>query len=423
MQRQIKGIGIKYYYQKLSNGLEIFVIPTSFATKMASFTTKYGSDHLEFKKKGEANFVKTPSGIAHFLEHKLFEYDKESVFDFFHKNGAYCNALTDNERTTYYFSGPDNFNKNLNFLLNYVQTPYLTNENVEKEKGIILQELKMRQDDNFIFLYETFATSLFQVHPRGISVGGEMADVERTTKEDLMQCYETFYHPSNMFVVVCGDIDPKKVIDVIQQNQQTKEFPSSPKIELKKYDEPDEVAKKEIIINRDIKTPKVTFNYKINITNNIADRVLLDVILDLFTDCVFDKHGELNEKVSDLTENDLRVSQLLVEKHWVLSIWAETHHAVKVIKIIKEYLQDFQVDVQTFNRKKKNALSYFLKLGDSTSGLNNFFTSFLAEHGHIDEDYYLKFKNLTYEDFMKETKKLKFDNYSKVIMQKDLQKK
>jgi len=423
MEKQIKGIDIKYYYEKLPNGLEVFVFPTSFANKLASFSAKYGSNHLEFKTKNETDFIKTPSGIAHFLEHKLFEYEKESVFDFFHKNGAYCNASTGHDRTTYYFVGPDNFNKNLNFLLNYVQEPHLTDENVEKEKGIILQELKMRQDDNFIFLYETFLTSLFKFHPMGLSVGGEMADVQRTTKEDLMHCYKTFYHPSNMFLVVCGDVDPQKVIEKIQKNQVSKKFMPAPKIELKKYEEPDEVVKNEMFINRDVKTPKLTLNYKINITSNISDRILLDVILDLFTSCIFDKHGELNEKVSNFAEDDLRIAQFLVENHWILSVWSETHHVDKVVKIINDYLQDFQIDEQTFNRKKKNTLSYFLKLGDSTSGLNNFFAGFLAEHGYIDENYYLKFKNLSHEDFMNEIKKLNFTNYSKVIMQKDLQKK
>ena len=422
MKKQIKGTDIIFYYEKLENGLEVIVIPLPFQTKYVTFSAKYGSDQLAFKINNEKE-IQTPSGIAHFLEHKLFEQEKIAVFEFFDKTGADANANTSHDKTTYLFSSPDNFAKNLNFLLDYVQDPYLTDENVEKEKGIILQELKMRMDHNQIFLYESTRSTVFKIHPAKISPGGEIADVKKITKEDLMLCYNTFYHPSNMFVIISGDVDPDKTIDLVRKNQAKKVFAKPPLIELKKYHEPDEVAQKELIINRDVKTPKLTLNYKINMKHHQNDEAFSAMILGLFVSCVFDKYGSLNEKLLPLIEDDIDVWSFVIEHHGVISVWVETNHVEKVAKIINDYLQNIEIDKKTFSRKKKMILSFYLQLGDSTKQLNNIFAAQMARYGYIDEDIYLHRKNLRYEDFIKEVKKLNFTNYSKVIMQKNLQKK
>ena len=138
------------YYEKLENGLDVYIIrKKEFNSNYVTFLTKFGGLDLEFIPIKENKMVKMPAGIAHFLEHKLFE-QKEGlrVHDFYKKSGTYVNAMTGYKRTKYIFKGPSNFNENLLFLLNFVQTPFITDENVLKEKGIILQEEKMSKDDN-----------------------------------------------------------------------------------------------------------------------------------------------------------------------------------------------------------------------------------------------------------------------------------
>ena len=144
----------KLVYEKLENGLEIYIIrKRNFNSSFASFITKFGGLDIEFIPINENKFVKMPSGIAHFLEHKLFEVESGlSVHDFYKKSGSYVNAMTNYRRTKYYFNGTKNFMANLELLLDFVQKPYFTDENIEKEKGIILEEAYMCMDNNEKFI-------------------------------------------------------------------------------------------------------------------------------------------------------------------------------------------------------------------------------------------------------------------------------
>ena len=222
----LKHLNLDLYEEKLDNGLTIYVIPKqNFNNIYVTFSTKFGSNEIEFIPNNKKEYVKVPLGIAHFLEHKLFEQkDNIDPFTFYNERGSDCNANTNQYKTTYLFSGPNFFSENLNYLLDYVQEPYFTDENVEKEKGIIEQEIKMYLDDPDTVIYEKTLENCFSNHPMKNSIIGTIKSVRSITKEELYTCYNTFYHPSNMFIVVTGNVDPIETIKIIKKNQSKKKF-------------------------------------------------------------------------------------------------------------------------------------------------------------------------------------------------------
>ena len=164
-------------------------------------------------------------------------------FSFFSERGCSANANTNQTKTTYLFSGPNFLQENLEYLLDYVQSPYFTDSNVSKEKGIIEQEIKMYLDDPNTQLYEKLLSNCFVNHPIKYPIIGDISNINKITKEDLYECYNTFYNPSNMFIVITGNVEPNSAIETIRNNQSKKKFPIGQKIKIKKYDEPNNVVK------------------------------------------------------------------------------------------------------------------------------------------------------------------------------------
>ena len=205
------------YEDVLANGLKIYVIPKENVNGYyITLSTKYGSIHNEFIPNDKTEYIKVPDGVAHFLEHKVFEQkDGIDPFTFYSERGCDANANTSNYKTTYLFSGTNFFSEGLNYLLDYVQSPYFTDENVNKEKGIIEQEIKMYDDSPYYKLYDGVIYNAFVNHPIKYPIAGTVESINKITKEDLYTCYNTFYHPSNMFLVVTGNVDYKEVIDLV----------------------------------------------------------------------------------------------------------------------------------------------------------------------------------------------------------------
>lgn len=201
------------YHETLANGLPVYVMPKpGFKKKYAMFATNYGSLDSQFTVGGQT--IKVPDGIAHFLEHKMFEEEDIHVFDRFADYGASVNAYTSYTITSYLFSTTDNFSPAFQELLRFVQSAYLTEENVAKEKGIIEQELRMYDDDPDRRIYRNLLTALYHKHPIKLDVGGTVASIQDINVENLTQCYQLFYQPQNMSVFAIGDFDPQEVVDL-----------------------------------------------------------------------------------------------------------------------------------------------------------------------------------------------------------------
>lgn len=222
------------YHEVLPNGLTVYLLPKNdYHKTYGLFSTNYGSIDNEFIPYGEKEKVKVPDGIAHFLEHKLFEKEDGDVFQLFGKQGASANAFTSFTKTSYLFSTTDQVEKNLTTLIDFVQAPYFTEETVNKEKGIIGQEIQMYEDDPNWRMFFGILNNLYLTHPLHIDIAGTVESIDKITAQDLYTCYRTFYQPSNMVLFVVGKMEPEKLMKLIRENQEAKNFP--PKQEIVRY--------------------------------------------------------------------------------------------------------------------------------------------------------------------------------------------
>ncbi|MER2040203.1 EF-P 5-aminopentanol modification-associated protein YfmH [Desemzia incerta] len=219
------------YTETLANGLTVTLLPKNdFYKTYALFTTDYGSIDNTFIPLGGEDLLTVPDGIAHFLEHKLFEKEDGDVFQKFGKLGASANAFTSFTQTSYLFSSTENVKESLLTLIDFVQDPYFTEETVNKEKGIIAQEIQMYEDEPDWRLFFGILSNLYPKHPLHIDIAGTVDSIMDITPEYLYQCYNTFYHPSNMNLFVVGNLDPEEMMQLIKENQEAKTFEKPEKI-------------------------------------------------------------------------------------------------------------------------------------------------------------------------------------------------
>lgn len=252
----------KLYIEKLENGMKIMVIPKhSTNKKYIIWGIHYGSNDNKFIVPGENKITQAPNGVAHFLEHKMFEQENgTNSLDILTALGVEANAYTTNDHTAYLFECTDNFYEALDELMDYVQHPYFTDENVEKEKGIIGQEIQMYDDFPEWKIYLNALNNLYQKHPIKIDITGTIETIEKITKETLYNCYKTFYHPSNTTMVICGDFEPEQIILEIRKRL----IKSEKQAEIKRIqaEEPQEIAKKEYVQKMEVSIPLFAIAYK-----------------------------------------------------------------------------------------------------------------------------------------------------------------
>ena len=206
-------VGENWLYIKHKSGLTIQILKKPSKSRIcAQIATRFGSINREFVCDGQTVIV--PNGTAHFLEHKLFEGKEGNAFDYYAKTGAKANAFTSNDKTAYYFTCSNDFIKNLKVLLTFISNPYLTDENVEKEKGIIGQEIKMYDDEPSWQGYFGLVNCLYGTHPVKYDIAGSVEDIAPITVDTLMSCYNTFYDVSNMVLSISGDVDENEILKV-----------------------------------------------------------------------------------------------------------------------------------------------------------------------------------------------------------------
>ena len=409
----IDNLDLELFYEKLNNGLEIYIVPKNNSNNTyVTFTTKYGSNNNSFKIGDK--LYDMPAGIAHFLEHKMFEQENGvDPFTLFSDNGADANAFTNYNQTTYLFSSPSNFEENMKVLLDFIGKPYFTDRNVEKEKGIIIQELKMYEDNQFRKGFSKIVENAFKNHPVKMQVGGTIESVKKITKEDLYKCYETFYNPSNMFIVITGNVNPDKTIEIIKKN-----IVEMKKIEFTNIvpDEPDEVSKKEEIIKMNVTIPKVYYGVKINIGN--YDMKIFKQYLSLYFDSIFDATSEFSKKMKEkeIIDEDINYYFINTEKHLLVVFGAETKFEKELIKEVVKNLSIIP-DKETFERKKKIFISSIIYSSDSIFRVNNMITNSIINNGYFNTDLFNQIKSLNYEEMIDIINNISFDNDLYVLVE------
>ncbi|WP_226674137.1 EF-P 5-aminopentanol modification-associated protein YfmH [Rossellomorea aquimaris] len=372
------------YYEKMSNGLDVYILPKKgFNKTYATFTTKYGSIDNHFVPLGEDEFVKVPDGIAHFLEHKLFEKEDGDVFQQFSKQGASANAFTSFTRTAYLFSSTTNVERNLETLIDFVQDPYFTEKTVEKEKGIIGQEITMYDDNPDWRLYFGVIQNMYKNHPVKIDIAGTIESITPITKDMLYQCYNTFYHPSNMLLFVVGSVDPDQIMNQIRSNQEKKDYEKMPEIKREFEDEPETVAEKKQVLKMNVQSPKCLVGLKAPEPHQQGKEMLRqELSMNVFLDMVFGKSSpHYSELYNDgLIDETFHYDYTQENGFGFLTVGGDTERpdelAEKVQSLLLKAKEESLFTEEGLERTKKKKIGSFLRAINSPEYIANQFTRY-----------------------------------------------
>ena len=287
-------LGETVYRTTLPNGLPIIVVPRpGFTRKLAYFVTDYGAIHTEYTLNGEKHT--SPAGVAHYLEHKLFDMPEGDVMAQFATLGANPNAFTSYDLTAYYFSCTENFDACLELLLTYVSTPYFTDATVQKEQGIIGQEIGMHADNADSRIFEELMKNMYRNHPITVPILGSVETIARITPQTLYDCHKAFYRPGNMLLCVVGDVDPQKICDMAQRI-----LPAEDTVRVERSQEwPEEMTcpTPYSSLHMEVAMPMFQLGFKCEAPGMGEEAVRLETVGDLAAEALFGESSRLYLKM------------------------------------------------------------------------------------------------------------------------------
>ena len=374
------------YHETMDNGLEVYLLPKpGFEKTYGLFTTKFGAIDTTFVPINQDKMIKVEDGIAHFLEHKMFDMNGSDASDEFAKLGASTNAFTSSSRTAYLFSTTTNEYPCIELLLDFVQKLEITPDSVEKEKGIIGQEIKMYDDDPDWRVYFGSIQNLYCNHPVAVDIAGTVETVNNTTKEMLELCYNTFYHPSNMMLFVVGNIEADKAISVIKENQAKKDFKAAKEIVCQKNIEPCNIKTKEEILSMDVEMNKIIVSIKINeILNDPKQKIRRELAINLLFDLLFSKSAKLyNEWLNKGIINDSFSANFTQERDYAfiqIGCDCDDYQTLKdhLFDLIEKF-NDIEITKDDFERIKKKNIGLFINLFNGPESIANLFSRYYFE--------------------------------------------
>ena len=415
--KEIKGLDIKVYHEELDNGLKVYLIPIEDRNNyFVDYVVRYGAEVEEFVSRKSGERIKPPSGVAHFLEHKMFEQeDGLDPFAFYSQTGTDANASTGYKVTSYTIEGVNALEENLEFLLNYVNSPYFTDENVEKEKGIIIEELNMYKDQPENVLYEEGNKALFKKHPMRIDIGGTPATVRKITKEVLYECYDTFYQPNNQFLLIAGAFDKDKVMRVIKKNKKLNDKKRQTDIQIIKVKEPLEVNKKEVVkeING-LVFPKFVLSIKspLDITSQTETYkhfLCIDILLKiLFGSSSLFRTETLEKQLYTLFYS----SASKVDNFFLVEFVVESNSPDEFKDMILKELKEKEITEKDVERIKKAKIANEVMESDKAYRILDIAADHIIDYGDIMYNKMDMIKSITLDDVTKARDRILLDNYS-----------
>ena len=420
MIKEYVGTGTNIRKEVLDNGLTIYFLPLNNRSNYRfNYLTKYGSLMNTFKLENERAFKKEPYGIAHFLEHKLFEQeDGIDPFEKFAKYGIDCNACTNYNYTSYYITGTDHQKEGLDFLLKYVNSPYFTDQNVEKEKGIIIEELNMYRDDPGEKLNITALESIFQNSEARIDIGGTPSSVKKITKEDLYRCYEAFYRPDNMILFICGNYDYDEVIKVIKDNEKLINNKSIFKSIVKRENEPYDVnvKYKEIKING-LMIPKMLYTIKESVQGfNKEDKFTYKFIVDFLLDTIYGESSNFyNDLIKEEKFSDFYSGSYFMDDFLLIELELESKKPKDLIPLIKKYYDETKITEEDLERYKKVRISKEVRKFEYVLSGASVIKNDILDYGDVLYNKIDLIKSVSLDKVKKIKKNIDFDNTSIVI--------
>ncbi|WP_105979657.1 EF-P 5-aminopentanol modification-associated protein YfmH [Staphylococcus simulans] len=374
------------YEAQMDNGLKVFIIPKpGFQKTFVTYTTQFGSLDSKFKPLGSDEFVTVPDGVAHFLEHKLFEKEEGDLFTDFAEDNAQVNAFTSFDRTSYLFSATSNVESNILRLMNMVETPYFTEATVEKEKGIIAEEIKMYQEQPGYKLMFNTLRAMYKQHPVKVDIAGSVESIYEITKDDLYLCYETFYHPSNMVMFVVGNVDPERIHDLVRDHEAKRELTAQPEIVRDSLEEPEAVQQTKVVEEINIQIPRLMLGFK-NVPQQASKEVFMkrDIEMTFFFEMVLGEETDfyqnlLNEGLID----DTFGYQFVLEPSYSFSlITSSTPDPDKLKSLLLDELKakvGNLEDEEAFELLKKQFIGEFISSLNSPEYIANQYTKLYFE--------------------------------------------
>lgn len=375
-------INEEVYHKVLNNGLNVYLIKKSgYKEKCAFFGTRFGSfqtgDYL-IDESQEKHLVL--GGIAHFLEHRLFDYYKGNVMDLYDELGAYTNAFTSYNKTVYYFSTIDNFEDCLNLLLDFPGVFEMSEEAVNKEKDIIVQELLMYKDMPDQKLFDRTINNLYFSHPIKFDVGGEPEEVRETTRDLLKLCHQTFYSPSNMNLVVAGDIDIEDTLRLIENNQEGKNFDVS-RHEVKGIEEDySKAVKEEEEVKESLNKDKFMIAYKLKPFSK--ERQKEQLCMEFITTLLFSSSTDFYDNlVKDGLASGIESEFISYKDVSTLIFSCDVNDSDKVKQLVKERVKNALnlFDEKELENVKKSEVSFIIRSCNSCVNLAKYFAMYLFE--------------------------------------------
>lgn len=395
----------KLYFKQMETGLKVYYIPKEgYTKKHAIFATDYGSIDNVFTPIGEKENIEVPEGIAHFLEHKLFEEPEEDIFDKFSKFGADVNAYTNFNQTAYMFSTTENFYESLDLLIHFVQNPYFTDENVEKEKGIISQEINMYNDNPSWKVFFNCMGAMYFNHPIKIDIAGSVDSIQNINKELLYKAYNTFYNPTNMVLFVIGDLEFGEIIKVVDKSER-KDYKEAENIHRVFPIEPETVQEELIEETMMTSSPLFYIGFKDNDFNlNSEGLIKKDFITNFILDMLFGSSSIFFNKLYEegLIDNSFGAYYSGGKSYGHSLIVGESEKPKEVYKrinsLLKEPVSKILLD-EDFHRLKRKAIGEFI-MGLNSIGFiaNNFIDLYFD--GFLITDYLELLEAIEYQDII-----------------------
>ena len=415
---ELKGLDQTLYYEKLENGLEVYMLPYKNKSNYTMhYLTKYGSIQTTFIPYGEKEKITVPDGIAHFLEHKMFEQeDGVDPFTYAAKTGTYSNASTNFECTRYYFEGNQAFQDNLNYLLDFVGSPYFTDENVEKEKGIIAEEIKQYDDEVEWVFEEEMKKALLQKDNHRVDIAGTVESIYTITKEDLYNTYYTFYQPSNMFLVISGDFKVEDAMNTIKNNETLKNEKTNFKVKVFAEEEPVAVNEKMKELEFNVVNTKVGYGIKIPI-NHIKDKYLFNLYIGLMLNIKFGLSSVFREKLKkEQLMTSFYMEREIIGNYLIIVFKADSETPFELIEAIKKELANIEIPEEEINRLKKVWISSEVIMIDNINMSLENIVDDIMEFGNIIPNKVEIFRSLNKKDYDKMLSTIDFSNTSTVII-------
>lgn len=404
------------YYDKLDNGLEVYMLPNNKVNKFyLTLNTRFGSINTKFKYDNKEYDM--PKGIAHYLEHLSFNMENGSVFDHYSKIGSSINAFTTYDITSYNVTSNNRFKENLEYLLEYVYTPYFTKELFQSEKGVIEEEVKMYKDDPGMTIVNGTLNNVFVNDERKYLVGGTVKDVKSIKLEDVITCYNAYYNPKNMFLIITGNFNPNEALAITSEQMNKLNINNDFNVKDIYPKEPEKVNKKEEIIKMNVDKPKVSIGIKIpknNFKNLKLDNYLLKIYISSILDINFGNTSLLLEELQKGSiVDDLDYTVIESNDYFIVLILSSTYYPEYFKDKIIEKFNSLNIEDSDLKRVAKVNISNYILLFDSVVAVNNYIMDEVMDNNEVNAGFMNIMRNLNIDTCKKILTKL--NNYDYTI--------